>query len=246
MPRQSIIVGSTNEDQFLNDATGNRRFWVVPVKQRIDVQQLAQEREQIWGAAMALYRAGEQCWLTPAEEQLSQEAVAAYQTSHPWESRIEAYLLEWSSSVVTTSEILTKALEIEIGRQTKRDQMAAAECLRQLGWQHVRLKHQGKRRWVWVNGDEHQETTGQDGAPSASVPSNAAQPLSAQPGRPPGQAIETNLGQPQTPPARGTQAPAGQPGQPVIPSFAQLAPRSSTPPAEPIDGNPEGQSQRYT
>ena len=32
MPRRSIIVGSTNEDQFLNDSTGNRRFWVVPVK----------------------------------------------------------------------------------------------------------------------------------------------------------------------------------------------------------------------
>jgi len=31
MLRPSIIVGTTNETEFLSDTTGNRRFWVVPV-----------------------------------------------------------------------------------------------------------------------------------------------------------------------------------------------------------------------
>jgi predicted P-loop ATPase len=63
-PRRGIIVGSTNRDSgFLVDDTGNRRFWVVPVtctlESPIDVPNLMIERDSIWAAAMAAYRAGE-------------------------------------------------------------------------------------------------------------------------------------------------------------------------------------------
>ncbi len=33
VPRQFILVGTTNSDRFLKDTTGNRRFWPVPVKE---------------------------------------------------------------------------------------------------------------------------------------------------------------------------------------------------------------------
>jgi predicted P-loop ATPase len=55
-PRASIIVGSTNKDEFLSDETGNRRFWVIPVKKKIDVDLLAQERDAIWAAAVLAYK----------------------------------------------------------------------------------------------------------------------------------------------------------------------------------------------
>lgn len=55
--RQCIMVGSTNDAQYLPDQTGNRRFWPVAVKVRkIDTQRLDEEMDQIWAEAYARYK----------------------------------------------------------------------------------------------------------------------------------------------------------------------------------------------
>jgi predicted P-loop ATPase len=49
-PRQCIITGSSNPSQFLNDPTGNRRFWPVVVKQ-CDFDGLTRDRDQLLAEA---------------------------------------------------------------------------------------------------------------------------------------------------------------------------------------------------
>lgn len=53
--RQSIIVGSVNECEFLVDATGNRRFWVIPVKTQIDLEKVSKFRDVIWSQAKSIF-----------------------------------------------------------------------------------------------------------------------------------------------------------------------------------------------
>src|SRR5262249_24412629 len=49
-PRTAIIVGTTNDDGFLSDPTGNRRFWPMRVG-KIDVDWVAAHRDQLWAEA---------------------------------------------------------------------------------------------------------------------------------------------------------------------------------------------------
>jgi predicted P-loop ATPase len=70
-PRRSILVGSTNELEFLSDPSGDRRYWVIPLAGNINLNLAEQLRDQIWAAAVAAYRAGEQWWLTSDEKQLA-------------------------------------------------------------------------------------------------------------------------------------------------------------------------------
>ena len=58
VPRQSVIIGTTNEtDGYLRDATGNRRFWSVRV-QRFDLERLRADRDQLWAEAAAIEAQG--------------------------------------------------------------------------------------------------------------------------------------------------------------------------------------------
>ncbi len=86
-PRQCIFIGTTNDEEFLKDPTGNRRFWVVPVgKQSIkkhwgDITDY--EVDQIWAEAVHYFEAGEQLYLEEAlEEEMSQVRMGHFEQSH--------------------------------------------------------------------------------------------------------------------------------------------------------------------
>ena len=56
--RQCIFMGSTNEDEYLRDPTGGRRFWPIhcAIEGEIDILKLRHELPQIWAEALAEYR----------------------------------------------------------------------------------------------------------------------------------------------------------------------------------------------
>lgn len=67
--RQCIFIGTTNNEEFLNDPTGNRRF--LPVKVNIDKATKCPfedlddyQIDQIWAEAYKLYRSGETTYLS--------------------------------------------------------------------------------------------------------------------------------------------------------------------------------------
>lgn len=130
--RPSIIVGSTNQDEFLADSTGNRRYWIIPVQQKIDLRQLQQERDYIWVAAAAAYKAGELWWLPDAEEQQSAELVSEYQISDPWQEVI-ADFVEFKTEV-TTTDILQDCIHLDLEKQDRTHKMRVASILQYLGW----------------------------------------------------------------------------------------------------------------
>lgn len=65
-PRQLVFCGTTNDDEYLVDRTGARRFW--PVKGvKVDVAGLKRDRDQLWAEAFHRYQAKENWYVDTAE-----------------------------------------------------------------------------------------------------------------------------------------------------------------------------------
>jgi predicted P-loop ATPase len=59
-PRRCVFIGSTNEDQYLEDTTGNRRWWCVRISV-IDLRWLRANVDQLWAEALVAYNAKATC-----------------------------------------------------------------------------------------------------------------------------------------------------------------------------------------
>jgi predicted P-loop ATPase len=153
-PRRSIIVGSTNRDTgFLIDDTGNRRFWVIPVDVQgmIEVDGLLLERDAIWSAAVAAYRAGEANHLPRELEHQVSEANLAYLVESPWLNPVREWLASPrnAGTPITTEVLLTDAIGKPVERQSRADQMQIASILRELGLIKRRKICSGVQKWVY-------------------------------------------------------------------------------------------------
>ena len=73
MPRRCVFFGTTNTGDYLQDKTGNRRFWPVDVGLRPSVKSvwndLDNELDQMWAEAMVLWRIGEPLYLAGGQRQ---------------------------------------------------------------------------------------------------------------------------------------------------------------------------------
>ncbi len=57
-PRQCVIVGSTNDQKYLFDQTGNRRFWPLRAG-TVQLNKLREDVDQLWAEAVVREAAGE-------------------------------------------------------------------------------------------------------------------------------------------------------------------------------------------
>lgn len=145
-PRHSIIVGTTNEDDFLGDSTGSRRYWVIQLRHKVCLELLERERDALWAAAVHAYRDGASWVLSQTEAQASEAINRRFQREDPWFSAIEEYAS--SRETIKVSQLLEEAIKLELSRQDRAAQMRVADCLKSLGWQrrHTKL---GK---IWAKG----------------------------------------------------------------------------------------------
>ena len=142
-------MGTTNRQEFLHDPTGERRYWVIPVKKPIPISTVVEERDRIWATAVHQYLEGVQWWLTPEEDALLAEANQDWQSNDVWETAILDYLQHRDEC--TIAELLTNAIKIDLGHQSKSEQMRASDILRRHNWKKStqQKRFDGRPQWFW-------------------------------------------------------------------------------------------------
>lgn len=140
-PRQCVFIATTNQDEYLKDYSGNRRYWPVRVEY-VDTEWLEVNRDQLWAEALHRFQAGEVWWVESEEERkLFETEQDARQQLDPWHYKIENWLhgLGPHQDFVTADEVLAGAVPAKDGgHATKADQNRLAPIMKAIGWKKKR------------------------------------------------------------------------------------------------------------
>ncbi|MET3135284.1 putative P-loop ATPase [Oxalobacteraceae bacterium GrIS 1.11] len=164
-PRRTCFAATTNQDEYLKDTTGARRFWPVRCG-HINLSLLAEMRDQLFAEALILVRNGLKWHPTREEERdLIKPEQEERELDDVWYPRIWRFVEGIAESSerqptprlreVTMEIILTKALQIEIGKLSaaKGESTRVGNCMKRMGWPK-RRRGGGAREWYYVRPDE--------------------------------------------------------------------------------------------
>lgn len=167
-PRHCVFFGTTNDKEFLRDATGNRRYWPIEcgVKKSLKsvFDDLDSEKEQIWAEAVKLFKEGEKLYLDSELENEARKQQKERLEEDPWESAILDYLdmeihedwydkgLDASGDMilrdrVSVSEILKNCLDIPVRQQDRQSRTRVLSILFKLdNWEYKKYIKFGKSK----------------------------------------------------------------------------------------------------
>lgn len=157
--RRTAFIGTTNQEQFLADQTGNRR-WLPLTVGRVDVDSIRNDRMQLWAEARDTYKG----ILWQDAERLSKEKHGKHMIVDPWQEIIYEWLTENSlfpvygtdinyDSYVTTKQVLHDAIRMEPKMVNKSFEMRAAGVLKNLGFVKTSKRISGRPTNIYVHKD---------------------------------------------------------------------------------------------
>uniref|UniRef100_A0A6M3J7V5 Putative VirE domain containing protein n=1 Tax=viral metagenome TaxID=1070528 RepID=A0A6M3J7V5_9ZZZZ len=133
-PRRLVFAGTINEKTYLNDPTGNRRYWPFEAFDA-DPVRLAEDRDQLWAEAAELYQSGASWWLTGDLAALAEGEQLERADIDSWDEPI-AELLAFrfaDRDFVSVTEIY-EAIGIELRERRPSGYRRISHIMRSRGW----------------------------------------------------------------------------------------------------------------
>lgn len=137
-PRHYVLFGTTNEDEFLRDYTGERRFWPIECSKERATKSVftdltEEEVDQIWAEAVMKFRMGESLILSDKARKLAEVHQGMHKEVHPWEGQIREFILKKVTKEWLKLSIATRMSFANVDENTteddwiERDRVCAAE-----------------------------------------------------------------------------------------------------------------------
>lgn len=147
--RMCVFAGTVNHRQYLRDSTENRRYWPVWCE-RLEMESLKADRDQLWAEAVARFKAGEPWWPEADDVQLFREEQEKRYIGDAYEDKIVGWL---ENQVllhgVSTSQIMGGALGLDTAKWTVAEQTRVGNIMSRLGWEKRRITSQNRRIWAY-------------------------------------------------------------------------------------------------
>ncbi len=170
VPRQCIFAGTTNEEHYFHDSTGNVRFWPVRVG-AVDFSRIERERDQLWAEAVAMYTDGAQWHISDSKlSNLAKKEQEEREEEDIWGSRLNEWLRSPlgssdASSGVTTSTVLTDAIGMPAKDQGRSEQTRIGVLMRKFGFVRVVGSDRPRRYRIETEATEVAPPSGGDFGP---------------------------------------------------------------------------------
>jgi predicted P-loop ATPase len=142
--RRFVFCGTANENDFMADTYGSRRWWVIPVTNKIVIPS-GTEVDAMWKAAMLAYRQGEQWWLTDLEDALNSRKNLDFYGDDPWTSTVISVLRENGNQA--SMETILNGMKLETTQRTRKETDRIAAILRLNGYDNSGRDKDRNRVW---------------------------------------------------------------------------------------------------
>lgn len=150
--RTGVFAGSVNHATYLKDDTGNRRYWPVRVESgsgRMQLTDLALDRDQLWAEAFQLHQSGFEWWVRASERGLYEPEQDARFIGDALESRIRLWLDKSDEAgmavdYVRLDQVMTGALHAEPMKMTLVEQQRVGRLMQRIGWLRERESSGGR------------------------------------------------------------------------------------------------------
>lgn len=151
--RQCVFIGTTNKDDYLQDETGNRRYWPVQTG-NVDIEAMRRDRDQLWAEAVQFYKDKLPTHLeTPELRKIAAEQTRKRYLDDPWTDDIRKFAVTKPDGF-TVKEVWQHlqgfdGIELSVGRFTQADQKRIAKTLKACGFMKERHMVDRVRQYFW-------------------------------------------------------------------------------------------------
>jgi putative DNA primase/helicase len=128
-----VFAGSTNDETYLVDTTGNRRFWVLACA-GVNLEAIKRDRDQLWAEAAARYRKGERWYLTSEQEALAAVEAAARVAHDPWTSQVADIVWDKLKGADASPGEVMEHMNLPTTERHARNAARVGSVLMNLGW----------------------------------------------------------------------------------------------------------------
>jgi predicted P-loop ATPase len=143
-PRDCVFAGSTNQDAYLRDETGGRRFWPIRCG-KIDLEGLRRDCDQLWAEAVVRYAEKVPWWLTSADDvKAAEEQQQARYEGDAWEEKLAQFTE--TRTDLSIAEFMGFIGKPE-GQWTKADECRVGRILKSWKWKKYRGRIGSARPW---------------------------------------------------------------------------------------------------
>ena len=160
-PRRCIMIGTSNDNEFLGDPTGERRWLPVAVLDTIDVEGLIADRDQLWAEARVRWSADGVLWskaeelATSEHQHFTETDVWAEPTAQWLFTAVKGGVCPADRPRLTTMDALSNLdFELTFAKVGRRETFRMGRVLKSLGMRSTTRYLNGMTVRTWVRDND--------------------------------------------------------------------------------------------